>query len=90
MPKEYIHDSTTKMFKTKVGWSKEDGHVQIATVTNSKRLGLSEFNPHTEAWTPVETGGTDEGWHVTLDRKEINDLIRLLRKARDQAFGRDA
>lgn len=30
-----------------------------------------------------------EGWFVTLDRTGINDLIRHLRKARDQAFGRD-
>lgn len=26
---------------------------------------------------------------TTLNRKEINDLIRNLRKARDQAFGKD-
>lgn len=30
------------------------------------------------------------GWYIELDRVEINDLIRLLRKARDGAYGADA
>jgi hypothetical protein len=30
-----------------------------------------------------------DGFYVDLDRKGINDLIRNLRRARDQAFGRD-
>lgn len=30
-----------------------------------------------------------DGFYVTLDRNGINDLIRHLRRARDQAFGRD-
>ena len=29
------------------------------------------------------------GWFVTLNRNEINRLIRFLRKARDQAYGAD-
>lgn len=34
-------------------------------------------------------GSRDSGLYVDLDRCGINDLIRILRKARDQAFGRD-
>lgn len=30
-----------------------------------------------------------DGFYVQLDRRGINDLIRHLRRARDQAFGRD-
>lgn len=30
-----------------------------------------------------------DGFHVDLDRLAINNLIRHLRRARDQAFGRD-
>jgi len=30
-----------------------------------------------------------DGFYVTLDRQGINHLIRHLRRARDQAFGRD-
>lgn len=33
-------------------------------------------------------GSFDSLW-ATMDRKEINELIRILRKARDSAFGRD-
>ena len=29
------------------------------------------------------------GWHVDLDRRSVNELIKKLRVARDQAFGRD-
>jgi hypothetical protein len=30
-----------------------------------------------------------DGWHVDLDRRGINQLIRVLRVARDQSFGKD-
>lgn len=33
--------------------------------------------------------GPESGWYVDLNRTEINQLVRLLRKARDAAFGRD-
>lgn len=33
-------------------------------------------------------GSLDSLW-ATMDRKQINDLIRVLRRARDAAFGRD-
>ena len=31
----------------------------------------------------------ESGFHVSLDRDQVNNVIRALRKARDQAFGRD-
>lgn len=34
-------------------------------------------------------GTRESGLYVELDRVGINQLIRLLRKARDQAYGRD-
>ena len=36
----------------------------------------------------VECGTFDSLW-ATLNRKQINDLIRVLRRARDSAFGKD-
>lgn len=30
------------------------------------------------------------GWYVELDRDALNRLIRVLRRARDQAYGEDA
>lgn len=81
MPKEYVIDhynfneENSRGLRVQVGWNREASHVSIATVADLA---------------PVSTGlGNDEGWHVSLDRSGINDLIRYLRRARDQAFGRD-
>ncbi len=30
-----------------------------------------------------------DGWHVFLNRNQVNDLIRTLRRARNSAFGAD-
>lgn len=136
MPKEYIGD--TRMAYTddgksvplnenrvKVGWNREAGFVQIATVnpegetacsgssddpkdllTASKELrnvGCSNVGKDERAtkvyyeWERSiefeENGGdcvkVEGGWYVDLGRREINELIRVLRRARDQAFGRD-
>lgn len=35
------------------------------------------------------TYGPMDGMYVSLNRRKINDLIRVLRRARDSAFGRD-
>lgn len=63
-----------------VRWNREGGYVQIVTKETDAFGGrLSD----------------DEGVHFTdglfvdLDRQGINKLIRNLRRARDQAFGRD-
>jgi hypothetical protein len=56
-----------------VGWNPEAEDVQVAT-----------FSRHP---TSYETNWN--GFFVGLDRRGINDLIRYLRRARDQAFGRD-
>jgi hypothetical protein len=57
-----------------VGWSKEQGHVEIGI--NSLEIA-------------TQHGSTDSGMYATFDRAGINRLIRTLRKARDDAFGRD-
>lgn len=31
----------------------------------------------------------EDGYHVEMDRRGLNDLIRKLRRARDAAFGKD-
>lgn len=47
-------------------------------------IGSSGPEPAREVWGDPVTVFTDP-----LSRKEINNLIRVLRRARDQAFGRD-
>jgi hypothetical protein len=57
-------------FRVRVGWNRECGDVQIATVDEAD-------------------GNDGSGFFVDLDRHGINSLIRILRRARDAAFGRD-
>ena len=56
-----------------IGWQKEAGWVQIGTMSRAT----------------VTHDTIEEGYFVDLDRRRINELIRRLRKARDDAFGRD-
>lgn len=90
MPKEYVYGPKAFLssgdakytcanpeaeFAATVGWSRLDngGVVQLATIRNGQE---QSFEP-------------EHGLYMELDRVGINDLIRLLRRARDQAFGRD-
>lgn len=90
MPKEVIskfeenEDGSRSRSKraVEVRWNKEIGDVQIVTV---------DFSWDTERKPPQNpfTGAVTPGWFVDLDRSQINKLIRALRTARDQAYGRD-
>lgn len=79
MPKEYIYTPPTKtganQIAARINWSKQEegGFVQIAV---------------------FEDDGTYEAEHekpiyMDMDRDAINRTIRVLRRARDQAYGRD-
>lgn len=57
----------------KVGWTKGLAHVEVAVVHD--RDGSRESDP--------------DAWHSQLDRSGLNRLIRALRRARDDAFGKD-
>jgi hypothetical protein len=59
-----------------VGWSKESEHVEMAVLMPE---GV-----------PLEVNFPESnGWYAQLDRAGINRLIKILRKARDDAYGRD-
>lgn len=84
MPKEVVHDSTqysgeypTREVIAEVRWSRDSEYVQLATA-------LVEMADHSPVVREVQGG-----WYANLNRTGINDMIRNLRKARDQAFGRD-
>jgi hypothetical protein len=88
MPKEYLVTEATRRRTDeqggpteaiRVGWDRYNGWVQIATVEMAGSDGAVE-----------KTEGTlDQGQFVDLDRHTLNDLIRVLRRARDAAYGRD-
>lgn len=89
MPKETIYENAYSgeagnriepTIYTQVGWSR-DGSVQIATVNQLGKL----VGPDGKV---VEDIGSP-GWFMDLNRHKINQLIKILRKARDDAFGRD-
>ena len=64
-----------------VRWNREGGYVQVVT---------KETDPHGGRLVGDELGAhVTDGYFVELDRAAVNKLIRNLRRARDQAFGRD-
>ena len=62
-----------------VRWNRDAGYVQIVT---------KETDAFGGRLVDGEIHYTD-GYYVDLDRGAINGLIRNLRRARDQAFGKD-
>lgn len=81
MPKEYVNDAHQGSDqwpapRVRLGWSKDAQHVQLATIA--------------EDWQELEPTPEGNGWFVSLNRHGINQLIRMLRRARDQAYGADA
>ena len=84
MPKEtifdsinYFNESRDKTVIAELSWGRDSGEVQLATL-------LVAPSTHTRFTEKVEGG-----WFLNLDRQGINKLIRDLRRARDQAFGKD-
>ena len=81
MPKEVIHDPTRVLgdqsapFAVEVQWGR-DSDVRIGSVNLENSEGDERF---THAY----------GWFATLRRQDVNALIRVLRRARDQAYGLD-
>lgn len=58
-----------------VGWTKEHNHVEVAVINTDIK--------------PEHPGDSRQGWFMQLDRAGCNRAIRALRRARDDAFGRD-
>lgn len=94
MPREKITTSDPEApFDFEVTWQRGGELVQVNTnaYDGDQRLrDWVEVNPKTGEGTEPGTQFTlFNGWHVNLDRNRINQAIRILRTARDQAFGRD-
>jgi hypothetical protein len=97
MPRETIYDQAS-MYDVNVGWSREK-YVQIGLQTHDDVPIANHLIEKPDAAGLVDS--IDDmiyqgqlaaftGLWSTLDREGINRLIRVLRRARDQAFGADA
>jgi len=90
MPKEVIYGKSFPYSEkdpagsiTEVRWSRDSEFVQIAT----RCINISDETVYKDPNKPTLTAA--DGWFVDLDRNAINKLIKDLRKARDQAYGKD-
>jgi hypothetical protein len=78
MPKEYIRGQLSPddiSNDARISWDRLEngGIVQMAIFKNDGSYEEEHEKPQ----------------YMTLDRPAINDIIRILRRARDQAYGRD-
>lgn len=81
MPRETVRDSAG-LYNPQVGWS--NGTVQLGLETASGESLIDVLDDNYS-----DSKDAKSIWS-SLDRDGINRLIRLLRKARDGAFGADA
>lgn len=84
MPKNYIGIAPQEHGSVAVSWGRDHGCIALSVAGpvgwRDSQIGRSDVDPD---------NGLD--WHFQVQtRNEINNLIRTLRKARDQAFGADA
>lgn len=82
MPRESVRD-TNQLYTVEVGWS-PGGTVQLGLETDDFPSLLDALKAN------YEDSSIAKGIWSSLDRDGINRLIRLLRKARDSAYGADA
>lgn len=102
MPKETIHrksvyipvkvskdaelPGTAETTTLTVGWSPEQG-IDIVAVHETRE---AEKDAKTdEVWEKQGELASDFWIYSNLERREVNNLIRTLRRARDRVFGRD-
>lgn len=80
MPKSAVYSKTDQDSKVEVSWARERD-VQISVVTKKPDLIKAlEESPPVEGF---------NGFFLDLDRSGINGLIKMLRRARDDAYGKD-
>lgn len=81
MPKEFVYN---RYF----GQHASDG---VALDDSAVKVGWTKDHDHVEIAIVRGEGEFDESaWHSQFDRNGLNILIRALRRARDDAFGKDA
>jgi len=87
MPKEVIHDDAT-LYDVVVGWESEK-FVQVGIQTHNGQPFAKVLGEDETGYERVPAMANFAGLWGTFDRGGINRLIRALRRARDQAYGKD-
>lgn len=102
MPKERVrHSGNNSWGDLSVEWEKEgtpptlgrEGiHVNVGVFATDLpgRSGYFSFTPEHPETFGMEPGSSCSPVRIDLDRRQINRLIVVLRRARDQAYGTDA
>lgn len=89
MPKETFRDRSG-MYDIQVSWA-TDQDVQVGIATNDGRPVIEWLTPPPQAQTTSTTSAAPfTSLWGSLGREDINRLIRVLRRARDSAYGADA
>ncbi len=94
MPKESVYGNPDSGPVIEVRWLK-DRDVQLGIrldpKTDKEIAFVKLFDSNGDEVALVDEGiGYDSLWTDSLTRKQINDLIVVLRRARDNALGKDA
>lgn len=103
MPKEKVWDDVG-LFDIEVGWSGTGEYVQVGIITHDGRSLADWLNETSKkpvivkmpdgttrdiSPPPTEAMASFNSLWSTLSRSQINRLIRVLRKARDDSYGKD-
>jgi hypothetical protein len=86
MPHEKIQDESG--VEAHVSWSNER-YVQVATLSANPKEFVEWCRNLVSEWDEKAELHERLGMFWTPNRYEINQLIRILRRARDMAFGKD-
>ena len=96
MPKEYINNRWYAQYAREVdydGLGNEIGSHQVPLDDSAIKVGWTKDQDHVELAVVRYRDGAEpndgDWYHSQFDRAGLNRLIRTLRTARDQAFGRD-
>lgn len=92
MPKESVYCCADRHYRVGVHWTRDGEHVEISTKTDTALAVHTLVDHMPESQVPDSRYEGQIAWsglHCQLNRAAVNQLIRVLRRARDQAFGRD-
>ena len=78
MPRELIHAAyESDGYSAVVSWGKETSSVQVGLKACAKDDNV------------ILKGQEYDSLWINMNREQLNRMIRILRRARDQAYGRD-